>query len=99
MQWFWDHYADETQRNNPLAAPLKANSLNNLPPAAIYTCEFDPLRDEGIAYAQALKAANVAVEHQNCRGHIHTSPLAVDVIISSAPLREQMAASLKRFCH
>lgn len=97
MQWFWDHYADREDRDNPIASPLKATSLANLPAAAIFACEFDPLRDEGIAYANALKAAGNEVQLEICRGHIHTSPLAVDVILSSAPLRAEMAAALKRF--
>jgi len=99
MQWFWDHYADREDRENPTASPLKATTLANLPPAAIFVCEFDPLRDEGIAYADALKSAGNEVQLEVCRGHIHTSPLAVNVIISSAPLRAEMATALKRFAN
>ena len=96
MEWFWDHYADESDRSDPMASPLLAESLGGLPPAAVFTCEFDPLRDEGAAYAEALVAAGVDVQHHPCRGHIHTSLHAVDVIISSAPEREQMARAVRR---
>lgn len=97
MQWFWDHYAPEEQRTRPTASPLRAESLTGLPPAAIFTAEFDPLRDEGVAYAEALERAGVEVQHVPCRGHIHTSLTAVDVILSSAPIREQMAGAIRSF--
>ncbi len=63
MTWFWDHYADEADRTDPRAAPLRAKDLSNLPPALILTCEFDPLRDEGAEYAKALEAAGNDVRH------------------------------------
>ncbi|MEM9405023.1 MAG: alpha/beta hydrolase fold domain-containing protein [Acidobacteriota bacterium] len=97
MRWFWDHYADEDQRSDPKASPLRAESLAGLPPAAIFTCEFDPLRDEGDAYAAALANAGVPVQHVPCRGHIHTSLGAVDAILSGASLREEMAKALRGF--
>src|SRR6185503_9393678 len=59
MKWFWDHYAEPAVRSDPRAAPLRAQDLSRLPPACVVTCEFDPLRDEGVAYAEALAAAGV----------------------------------------
>jgi len=97
MHWFWDHYADPVVRRDARAAPLYATDLSNLPPALVVTCEFDPLRDEGVAYADAMHAAGVAVRHLPCRGHIHTSLLAVDVIASGAGARQEMALALRQF--
>ena len=58
MQWFWSQYVkDESQREDPRASPCQAASHRNLPPALVVIAEFDPLRDEGIAYAQQLRAA------------------------------------------
>ncbi|MBJ7454393.1 MAG: alpha/beta hydrolase fold domain-containing protein, partial [Blastococcus sp.] len=54
MRWFWDHYCDPAQRAEPTATPLRGR-LDGLPPAIVVTAEFDPLRDEGIAYAEALR--------------------------------------------
>jgi acetyl esterase/lipase len=97
MAWFWDHYCDPADRTDPKASPLRAESLGGLPPAFVATCEFDPLRDEGDAYAHALVAAGVEVEHLQCRGQIHTSLTAVDMIISGASARQAMAVALGRF--
>ena len=97
MDWFWDHYCDPADRSDPRVAPLRAADLSGLPPAYIVTCEFDPLRDEGNAYAAALEAAGVPVTHVQARGHTHTSLTMVDVIISGVPFREEMAAALRSF--
>ena len=97
MSWFWDHYADPADRADPKASPLRAANLADLPPALVVTGEFDPLRDEGKAYADALGAAGNEVRHVRCRGHIHTSLTMVDVILSGAGLRAEMADALKGF--
>ncbi len=93
MRWFWDHYADAPDRANPAASPLRG-TLAGLPPAVVVTAEFDPLRDEGDAYAEALAAAGVPVRHIRARGHIHTSLTMVDVVISGAPVRAEIAGAL-----
>jgi acetyl esterase/lipase len=97
MQWFFDHYVDAAGRTDPRVVPLRAKDLSKLPPATIFTCEFDPLRDEGAAYAEALAAAGVEVQHIKARGHIHSSLTMVDLVISGAPYREQMGAALRRY--
>jgi acetyl esterase len=72
MQWFWDMYCPNVaDRANPLATPLNAKNFAKLPSALIMTAEFDPLRDEGEAYAGKLKSAGVAVDYVRCDGLIH----------------------------
>jgi cation diffusion facilitator CzcD-associated flavoprotein CzcO/acetyl esterase/lipase len=96
MRWFWDHYADPADHGDPKASPLRGD-LSDLPPALIVTAEFDPLRDEGAAYAEALAAAGVPVRHLSARGHVHTSATMVDVVLSGADVRAQMAQALRSF--
>lgn len=64
------------------AAPARATDLAGLPPAYISVMHFDPLRDEGIAYAQALLAAGVTVELHLFPGTFHGSALIPDAAIS-----------------
>ena len=97
MEWFWDHYADPADREDPRVSPLRASDLSDLPPALIVTAEFDPLRDEGVAYAEALEAAGVPVRHLSARGHTHTSISMVDVVLSGAPIRAEMADAVRSF--
>jgi acetyl esterase len=72
MIWFWDHYApDPGTRVNPYASPLRASSLSGLPPVYLVTAEHDPLREEGFAYADRLRAARVPVDHRHFGSQIH----------------------------
>ena len=97
MEWFWNHYADPSDRSHPKASPLLASDLSGLPPTMVITAQFDPLRDEGDAYARALQAAGVPVRHLQARGHIHTSITMVDALPSGRPPREEMAEGLRSF--
>jgi cation diffusion facilitator CzcD-associated flavoprotein CzcO/acetyl esterase/lipase len=96
MYWFWDLYCSPADRTDPRVSPLRGQHAG-LPPACIVTCEFDPLRDEGIAYAEALAAAGVPVERLEARGQFHSSFTMVDVVITGVPGRVQMAQALRRF--
>jgi len=77
MIWFWDMYyrdsvlikAGETRHS--LATPLTVRDLSKLPPTLVITAEKDPLRDEGIAYADRLREQGVDVQHSLYKGLQH----------------------------
>lgn len=72
MEWFCGHYlADPGHAADWRVSPLRAASLAGVAPAVVTTAWFDPLRDEGAAYAKALEAAGVPVKHHEGPGLIH----------------------------
>jgi acetyl esterase len=88
MYWFWQQYLQDTgQGDDPLASPLRDETLADLPPTTLITAEFDPLRDEGEAFARRLQQAGVSVRVQRCEGMVHG-------FISMAPFVERAAHAL-----
>ena len=71
MAWFWQQYMGGQDAAQPLASPLRAESLAGLPPAYVVTAEYDTLRDEGDAYARRLEEACVSVTWECVSGMLH----------------------------
>jgi len=71
MRWFWTQYMMGSQIEHPEAAVLRAKDLSGVAPALVIVCEYDVLHDEGVAYADALKSAGVAVDVIEEPGMIH----------------------------
>lgn len=96
MKWFLDNYRDkDTDIRDPYFAPYFAQNLNDLPPALIITAEYDPLRDEGAAYAQKLKEAGVPVVYQDFKGMIHLF-YQMPKLLAKARKAERLVASSLR---
>ncbi|MCU1467368.1 MAG: hypothetical protein JWM72_3296 [Actinomycetia bacterium] len=89
------YLADPGQATDPYASPYFADDLSGLPPALIVTAEFDPVRDEGEAYAQRLEAAGVAVTSVRMRGHFHGSMAFTNLLPSARAHRARVHASLR----
>jgi acetyl esterase len=71
IEWFFDHYIDRHDRHDWRFAPLEAPDLDRVAPALVVLAECDPLVDEGIAFADRLRAAHVPVELELYRGLTH----------------------------
>jgi acetyl esterase len=104
MAWFWDHYVpDEGERAHPYASPIRASSLEGLPPAYIVIAHHDPLRDKGLAYAAALEAAGVPVTLARHDDQIHAFFVLVNLLDcadravaeAGAAIRDALAQGMK----
>jgi acetyl esterase len=96
MEWFWGHYlGNEGDGQHVKASPLLCADLTGLPPAIVITAEYDPLRDEGEAYADALRKAGVAVESKRYDGQIHGF-FANPAIDDGAAAARQVGAALAK---
>ena len=90
------YLADPADATNPYASPLLADDLSGLPPALVFTAEYDPLRDEGEAYGRRLQDAGVQVLMRRWDGQFHGSQSMAAVIPAEAKeYREQLAAALR----
>lgn len=94
MRAFYDAYVPGPLAADPLVAPLRAPDLSGLPPAVVATAEFDPLRDEGDAYARRLADAGVPVRHVPGPGLVHGYFGLTEVARAAAERREVVLAEL-----
>ncbi|MFF9424781.1 alpha/beta hydrolase [Streptomyces sp. NPDC014746] len=97
LRWYWDGYlSSPVDRTSPYAAPLAGGDLSGLPPAQLVTAGFDPLRDDGLAYAEALAAAGVPVEARHHAGMFHGFLSMAGALPEAAEARATAFAALRR---
>ncbi len=97
MDWFADNYLDcPGSVDDWRASPLRAVSHADLPPALVITAEFDPLRDEGAAYAEALRAAGTEVEHSLYDGMVHIFFQLGPIVDAGSRAVDEVASAARR---
>jgi acetyl esterase/lipase len=91
-----DYLPDDADLSDPRISPLRAMELAGLPAAIIHTAEFDPMRDEGNAYARKLMAAGIDVEHTCHDGMIHNFHAMGAILPQGRLVLNQIGEQVKR---
>lgn len=96
MRWYWEHYlGPDGDAASPEASPLRADDLAGVAPACVLTVEFDPLREEGEAFAERLRMAGVPVESRRIPGLIHGAYRMPGTIPRAGELLDVSVAALR----
>jgi acetyl esterase len=97
IRWFANHYlGPDGNPDDARVCPLRAVSLADLPPALVLTAEYDPLRDEGEAYAEALRAAGVATTLSRYDGAIHGFFMFYSVVTLGRAVMDESCSWLRQ---
>jgi acetyl esterase len=96
IAWFWEQYLNDPEQGRDWrTSPIRAADLTGLPPAVVLVAEYDPLIDEGLAYADRLEAAGVEVSRIVCPGQIHGFIRRLDIFDCAANAVEQLSDDLR----
>jgi acetyl esterase len=96
VMYYWGQYlADASQAAEPYASPSRAADLAGLAPALVATAEYDPLRDEGEAYADRLASAGVPAVKHRYDGMFHSFFTFLGVLPAATELRDEIAVFLR----
>lgn len=99
IDWFFDQYIAHADRTDWRFAPLNADDASGVAPACVILAECDPLVDEGVAYADKLRAAGVAVELELYRGVTHDFIKMARSLPEAGAAMDAAAAALKKAFH
>jgi acetyl esterase len=95
MEWAWRNYLPALwDREDPYLFPLRA-SLQGLPPALVLTAEFDPLRDDGLQFAEQLRDSGVDVEHVHFDDQMHGFAMQTRTIARAKEAVDRMASKIR----
>jgi acetyl esterase len=95
MEWFIGHYLGDADPSDPGCSPLHADDLAGVAPALVVTAGYDPLRDEGDAYAARLAEAGVEVDHLRFDDQIHDFPVMVGVLDDAEAVLARVGAAVR----
>jgi acetyl esterase len=96
MEWFWAHYVGgASDDSGPEFRPLRAEDHSGLPPAIIVTAEYDPLRDDGLAYVEALRNEAVPVTHHHYDDVVHAFFSLVNMLDRGNEAVSQVGADIR----
>ncbi len=96
IRWFFDQYIDERDRTDWRFAPMLADDLDGVAPACVVLAECDPLVDEGVAYADRLRASGVAVHLELTRGVTHDFIKLGRMLPEAGRAQQAIADALKK---
>jgi acetyl esterase len=99
MDWFSDRYlrgVDADTETDPELSPIRFDDLGGMPPSMVVTAGFDPLRDEGEAYAQRMKERGVRVVHRSYDRLVHGFVNMGGVVDAAARATADLAEVLRR---
>ncbi|MCU1478846.1 MAG: Esterase/lipase/thioesterase [Subtercola sp.] len=94
LEWYWQQYCDESERLDPLASPMAASSLAGLPPTLVITAEYDPLRDEGEAFAARVQREGGDARSVRFDGQVHGFAALLGVISDADEAHDVIAAEI-----
>jgi acetyl esterase len=94
VDWYYRHYAGSADRTDPRLSPMCEPDLTGVCPALVYTCAYDPLVDEGDAYAERLRAAGALATHRRFDDLVHGFALMAGAIPACERALETVAADL-----
>src|SRR5207237_9491146 len=96
MRFYWRlHLPNGADADDCRASPLRARSFSNLPAALVITAEFDPLRDEGRAYADRLRDAGTRVVYREYPGMVHGFVASAGLLDQGKAAIEDLSAALR----
>jgi acetyl esterase len=96
MRWFWDQYVPADRRLEPYAVPARAADLSGLAPAFVAVAEYDPLRDEGVRYAERLGEAGVDTNLVCYPGVVHGFMSSSHIASRAEQAHDDLARALRR---
>ncbi|MFO0759029.1 MAG: alpha/beta hydrolase [Byssovorax sp.] len=96
IEWYLNHYLGSTDRKNPEVSPIFDPDLEGVAPALVYTAGFDPLRDDGLHYAEKLRSFGVKADYEEFPGLVHGFILMTGVLDEARRATNRIIHDIRR---